>query len=259
MSAGVTTFWPGFRPGQNDFSLNPSLNLCLPRVFGVVNPACPVYILPIHWGQIALFFIGLWARPALEHRTLELLFPYQNGGSKTQNQAKNELFSNIFNILAGSDPNKANSLRQPGAIHPVLYIAFHKVLHLPDVGRRFAAGPGACSNDIPVELRSYSPDAVIIQKQLRKTFCDFGSARCHHNARGLTIRVDQNVSPTWVCGSLARDNLTGACFPFLCQFRAGRRQVTVYPQDCPVGHASPRRYTTPPEEHPGRIWADRPE
>jgi len=43
---------------------------------------------------------------ALENRTLELHFPYQNGGSKTQNQAKNELFSNIFNILAGSDPNK---------------------------------------------------------------------------------------------------------------------------------------------------------
>jgi len=40
-----------------------------------------------------------------EHRTLELRFPYQNGGSKTQNQAKNELFSNILNILAGSDPD----------------------------------------------------------------------------------------------------------------------------------------------------------
>ena len=31
---------------------------------------------------------------------------YQNGCSRTQNQAKNELLSNIFNILAGSDPNK---------------------------------------------------------------------------------------------------------------------------------------------------------
>ncbi|WP_291323762.1 hypothetical protein, partial [Desulfonatronospira sp.] len=38
VSAGVITFWPGFRPGQNDFFLYPSLNLCLPRVFGVVNP-----------------------------------------------------------------------------------------------------------------------------------------------------------------------------------------------------------------------------
>jgi len=32
-------------------------------------------------------------------------FPHQNGGSKTHNQAKSELFSNIFNILGGSDPN----------------------------------------------------------------------------------------------------------------------------------------------------------
>ena len=37
---------------------------------------------------------------------LELFFLYQNGGSKTQNQAKNELFSNIFDILVGSDTNK---------------------------------------------------------------------------------------------------------------------------------------------------------
>ena len=39
---------------------------------------------------------------------MELLFPLQNGCSKTQNQAKNELLSNIFDILAGSDPNKHN-------------------------------------------------------------------------------------------------------------------------------------------------------
>ena len=43
---------------------------------------------------------------SLENKCLELLFPHQNGGSKIRYQAKNELFSNIFDILAGSDPKK---------------------------------------------------------------------------------------------------------------------------------------------------------
>ncbi|WP_144311539.1 hypothetical protein [Desulfonatronospira thiodismutans] len=54
VSAGVITFWPGFRPGQKCFSLNQSLNLSLPRFLGVVNPVKKV-----------LFFIGLRAKPAL--------------------------------------------------------------------------------------------------------------------------------------------------------------------------------------------------
>ena len=91
------------------------------------------------------------------------------------------------------------------------FVAFHKVFHLPDVGGRFAAGPGAGRNDIPVELRSDRCGTGIIHKQVRKALRDFCSTRCHHNARGVTVCVNQYVSPAWVCGSLARDNLTGVC------------------------------------------------
>jgi len=50
------------------FMLNQTLNLSLPRVFGVVNRACPVYFLPIHWGQKTLCFTSYNGKRFLHRR-----------------------------------------------------------------------------------------------------------------------------------------------------------------------------------------------
>ncbi|WP_291320997.1 hypothetical protein, partial [Desulfonatronospira sp.] len=51
-----------WEPGQKYFSLNPSLNLCLPRVFGVVNPVKITLLFIVAgkaslWRYISIFLI----------------------------------------------------------------------------------------------------------------------------------------------------------------------------------------------------------